>query len=619
MPSTAGFPTLGAMSTTTLGVTATAYNSFVTPAISVPFPSYYGGQTQVAFQWTDMPSLDGAQPTQIGGAQATNGVQSIMREFRATAINPTPNKGDASKGFEWPTWATAVIAGCGGAALIALVAGTCCWRRARKRKQRDRQQAQRVDDLSKRASAYLSHEQQARDGFAGTGAALGDKQSRRRNRKGAQPLPEKNGFADDYAHGKTEGGADAPVAAAAVGALAAAHSHKAPHKGKRLSKQYAHGQKPATHANQMHDYDYPPYPMPPPAVAPSPTTNTPVNSRDIDYRAGTTGYRPVAMNASTYSLNNDSSAAVHHQHYTPGYGQPGMVYPTDDHGNPIMPGLRGHRRVASDDSGYNTPTTMGAGNDSYSLQGSPARLLANAAPLSSRSRNASGNSEQWTSPGGNATATEHDAGMAIGGAMLGHAAGRHHDDVDLAPPVPVAMLPPGQRLGTPERKRNQPRQRADTGENRSYAQDDVRNRQMARQQAYVENSQRLNDGLRDSARLSRQPSPTYALLGGYTDDNNAAPRARSAQSNYRDARSAPSDTEERSQSAQSLRTGKRYGRRPADVQVPPPRLYDSSHNVPLSPSVSSPAYASSSGDASSPGYTSEDYRDAQQAVPGQAL
>ncbi|KAM0791226.1 hypothetical protein ACM66B_005707 [Microbotryomycetes sp. NB124-2] len=616
MPSTAGFPTLGAMSTTTLGVTASVYSSFVTPAITVPFPSYYGTQTQVAFQWTNMPSLNGAQPTQIGGVEATNGVYSIMREYRATAVNPTPMKSSGDKGFEWPTWATAVIAGCGGAALIALVAGTCCWRRARKRKQQQRQQAQRVDNISKRASAYLSQEQQARDGFAGAGGVHGDK--RRKDRKGAQPLSEKASSSDDsVAFGKSEGGV--PVAATAD-ALAATRSQKPHHKGNRLSKQYAHGHKPTNqhpNAKQMHDYDYPPYPMPPPAAAPSPTTNTPANSRDIDYRAGTTGYAPVAMNASTYSLNNDSNAAVHQQHYTPGYGQPGMMYPTDDHGNPIMPGLRGHRRIASDDSGYNTPTTMGAGNDSYSLQGSPARLLANAAPLSSRSRNASGNSEHWTSPGGGRPPAEHDAGMAIGGAMLGRGSG-HDDDADLAPPVPVAMLPPGQRMGTPERKRANPRQRPD-----AYPQDDVRNRQTRQTHAPTQDPHRLGDGVRDSARLSRQPSPTYALIDGYTDDAGAssAPRARSAQSNYHDARLAPADGHEpRSQSAQSLRTGKRYGRRPADVQVPTQQqLYDSGHNVPLSPSMSSPAYASSSGDASSPGYASSDYRDAQQGPPGQAL
>ncbi|KAK4051072.1 hypothetical protein OIO90_004812 [Microbotryomycetes sp. JL221] len=647
--STGMFPTLGAMSTTTLAVTASVYSSFVTPAITVPFPSFYGTQTQLPFQWTDMPSLNGAQPTQIGGVEATSGVYSIMREFRATAVNPGPMNGGANKadnGFEWPTWATAVIAGCGGAALIALIAGTCCWRRSRKRKQQQREQ-QKVDHLSKRASAYLSHEQQARDGYLAANPG-NDKQSRRKNRKGAQPLSEKAAYTefddgnDRNMSTKARNGA-APVAAAAVvGGLAAARSQKPHNKGNRLSKQYtgAHGHGPknvqprsgATGASQ--DYDYPPYPTPPPAVAPSPSSNTPLNSRDVDYRAGT-GYRPVAQNASTYSLNNESNQALHQQQqYTPGYGPQGMVYPTDDYGNPIMPGLRGHRRVASDDSGYNTPTTIGVGNDSYSQHGSPARLLGNAAPMSARSRDASGNSEQWTGP------DSEDAGMSIGGAMLGRGSGGDDQPRELPPPVPVAMLPPGQRMGTPERKRQHAKperkapnpssaarqqmqhlQQQSAAENGAaphpYPHGDVRNRRPSQPQQPQD--EHLG-GLRDSARLSRQPSPTYAVLGAYSDDGPA--RARSAQSDYHDARSgsamldAPGAEQQRSQSAQSLRTGKRFGRKPDPVQVQP---YDSSHNVPLSPSMDSPAYASSSGDASSPGYASSDYRDAQQGMPGQAL
>ncbi|KAL8280001.1 hypothetical protein RQP46_007582 [Phenoliferia psychrophenolica] len=109
-----------------LQVTQTNFFSFATPAVSVPFPSAYA-QTQIPFVYPAKPTWAATRiPTTIGGVAATSGISSALR---ATGINygqSGTNSNSKSHG-SWPTWATAVIAVCGGIAIIVLSFGVFCW------------------------------------------------------------------------------------------------------------------------------------------------------------------------------------------------------------------------------------------------------------------------------------------------------------------------------------------------------------------------------------------------------------------------------------------------------------------------------------------------------------
>lgn len=133
-----GMPTIPSVSQATLSITASAYSSFATPAITVPFPSVYGGQIQLAYTFTSTATFASTRiPTTIGGAAATAGVHSI-NEAASAAGYRTHDYGAGSGGSSWPVWATAVIASVGGAAIILLIAGLWCWRVRRKQKARKR-------------------------------------------------------------------------------------------------------------------------------------------------------------------------------------------------------------------------------------------------------------------------------------------------------------------------------------------------------------------------------------------------------------------------------------------------------------------------------------------------
>jgi hypothetical protein len=134
-----GMPTLPSVSQATLSITASAYSSFATPAITVPFPSVYGGQIQLAYTFTSTATFAATRiPTTLGGAAATAGVHSI-NEAASAAGYRTHDYGASGGGSSWPVWATAVIASVGGAAILVLLAGLWCWRLRKK------QRARRVD------------------------------------------------------------------------------------------------------------------------------------------------------------------------------------------------------------------------------------------------------------------------------------------------------------------------------------------------------------------------------------------------------------------------------------------------------------------------------------------
>ncbi|GAA5943000.1 hypothetical protein JCM1841_004107 [Sporobolomyces salmonicolor] len=131
-----GMPQIPSVSQTVLAITATQYSSFATPAITVPFPSAYAGQTQIPFAFSDTATWAATRiPTTIGGVAATAGVHSINSEASAAGYRDHQS-GSGGGGGGWPTWATAVIASCGGAALVIVLFGLYCWRLRRKQRAR---------------------------------------------------------------------------------------------------------------------------------------------------------------------------------------------------------------------------------------------------------------------------------------------------------------------------------------------------------------------------------------------------------------------------------------------------------------------------------------------------
>ncbi|BGP40319.1 hypothetical protein JCM10449v2_004280 [Rhodotorula kratochvilovae] len=174
-----GMSSVPSVSQRTLAITATQFSSFATPAITVPFPSVYAGQTQIPFAFSGTATWAATRvPTTIGGVAATAGVHSINSEASAAGYR-THDYGNGGGGGGWPTWATAVIAACGSAALILGILGLYCWRLRRKQKAR------------KRAAAVYAHgdegmkrRRMTKQGAAYTEKAVPARDSQRRSRAG---------------------------------------------------------------------------------------------------------------------------------------------------------------------------------------------------------------------------------------------------------------------------------------------------------------------------------------------------------------------------------------------------------------------------------------------------
>ncbi|ORY81736.1 hypothetical protein BCR35DRAFT_352251 [Leucosporidium creatinivorum] len=477
---------LGAMSTTTLAITATAFSSFNTPAITVPFPTGYGTkQTQLAYSWTGTATNGGQATSTIGGVAATSGIASVMAGYVAPTAGSSSSS--SSSGFEWPTWATGVIVGCGVLALLVLVGALWCWRRRARRRRAAGMVPAKRGKKSKKGAAVLTEK---------------DNES---------PTPRRK--LNKAGHRKDEAAALAEFDSVPL------------------------------------DNNYPPYPTPPPIAA------------GTEYRSGSP-YRPVA-NDSVYSLHNGSSGALpargpsadpRYNVLAPAYNP--SPYPIDPYGQPINPPSRHHRMASVDtaDSGYETPNRTGPDVSSTSISGSPARLITNAAPMPTRGP---GN-YRW-----NDEPTDHDAGSAIGSAMLGG------DRDELPPPVMPGEAIGQARGGSPVDEGGARGARAGRQEVEApllYPQGDVRNRRLAAAGAAVGHS--------------GPPSPTLDVPAHY---QGGAPtgRSESSQSHYHETRSG---------SSQSNRSGGSSERRrrkeaPPPVQAP---TYDSGYGVPGSPAMDSP-------------------------------
>lgn len=507
---------LGVLSTTTLAVTATAFATFNTPAITVPFPSVYGTrQTQLSYDWTGTPTGLGQPSVTLGGVAATSGIASVMKDAAAASngVISSTNTGGGDDGFQWPTWATGVVAGVGALILLVLVGSLWCWRRRAKRRRANGMQAHTRGKKNKKGGAVLTEK--------GAGGYGGRKKLSKAERRQADE--------DDAALAAQQGDYD---------------------------------------GSTLNDNNYPPRPTPPPVAA------------GTEYRAGSP-YRPVG-NSSVYSLNgNDSNVALARgqQQYgalAPAY-QP-SPYPIDQYGQPIHPPSRHHNRMASvdtADSGYETPGgRSGPDISSSSISGSPARLIANAAPMPTGAANRAGN-YRWNA------APEDDMGSSIGNAMMGGGGG---DADELARPVMTGAAGGaaiGQaRGGSPSsltgehQARGAPAGRQEVEAPLLYPQGDVRNRRMAAS--------------------SGPPSPTLDVPhqgggggGGYRD------RTESSVSHYHDARSASAQSSHHSSggersSGEYAAGGERRRRRkdaPGPVLAP---AYDSAYGVPGSPALDSP-------------------------------
>ncbi|GAA5984074.1 hypothetical protein JCM10908_006038 [Rhodotorula pacifica] len=186
-----GMPQIPSVSQGQVAITATQFSSFATPAITVPFPSVYAGQTQIPFTFTATPTWAATRvPTTVGGQAATAGVHSINSQASAAGYR-THDYGNNGGGSGWPVWATAVIASAGGIAVILVVAGLFCWRHRKRQKVRRRNAAlaaaQGRRGFTERKRQYGQPGAGARNGAATAGAgvvgaaALGEK-SRRSHR-----------------------------------------------------------------------------------------------------------------------------------------------------------------------------------------------------------------------------------------------------------------------------------------------------------------------------------------------------------------------------------------------------------------------------------------------------
>ncbi|KAI5474589.1 hypothetical protein MNV49_002764 [Pseudohyphozyma bogoriensis] len=124
LPVTASSAVPSLPTTYSLAITVSAFQSFATPAITVPFPSAYQ-QTQIPFAFSATPTWAATRiPTTIGGVAATSGISSQL----LAASGATYGQGSGGGGGSgWPKWATGVIAGCGAAAVLVVLAGIWCF------------------------------------------------------------------------------------------------------------------------------------------------------------------------------------------------------------------------------------------------------------------------------------------------------------------------------------------------------------------------------------------------------------------------------------------------------------------------------------------------------------
>lgn len=169
-----GMPQIPSVSQAQLAITATQFSSFATPAITVPFPSVYAGQTQIPFTFSATATYAATRiPTTLGGQAATAGVHSINSEASAAGYR-THDYGNNGGGSGWPVWATAVIATAGGLAVILVVVGLFCWRHRKRQKASRRANAlagaQGPQGFKERKDFFR---QPGGGGLAGTGAAVG--------------------------------------------------------------------------------------------------------------------------------------------------------------------------------------------------------------------------------------------------------------------------------------------------------------------------------------------------------------------------------------------------------------------------------------------------------------
>ncbi|GJN90689.1 hypothetical protein Rhopal_003703-T1 [Rhodotorula paludigena] len=242
-----GMPDVPSVSQRSLSITASQFSSFATPAITVPFPSVYAGQTQIPFAFTGTATWAATRvPTTYGGVAATAGVHSINSVASAAGYRTHDYGNQGGGGGGWPTWATAVIAACGGAAVVLIVAGLFCWRWRRKQKARKRAQAAALGQAAgtgrkgRRATKYEDALTEKPSGLA-----MGERRSKA-NRSGAA------------------GAAAAGVAAAGAGARSRSRGPSSSPNRSRKSQRTGD------------NYDYPP-----PPFVDAPDSPSHVRSRDL--------------------------------------------------------------------------------------------------------------------------------------------------------------------------------------------------------------------------------------------------------------------------------------------------------------------------------------------------
>lgn len=356
-----GMSSLPAVSQRSLAVTATQFSSFATPAITVPFPSVYGGQSQIPFTFSNTASWAPTRvPTTLGGAAATAGIHSINSQASEAGYRTHDYGNGGGGGGGWPTWATAVIAACGGVALVLIVVGLCCWRHRRKQKA-----------ARKRAAAFAA---------GGGGYGVGDEGKKRRKMSkhgggGGGMYTEKQPVAarNDPRRARSAAAAAAALGAGAGAGAAAGAGGRSKSRGRRAGN----------------PYDYPPALTPVGGSAPDSPSHSQIRSRDL---AALGIARPVSASPST-RRQREYDLATHPNAYpsdNPAFPQ--FAVPRERRSREFSVGSdrgllppaagfayqEGHTRQA----GYQTPprrspnTRWGEFDDSPGQNGSPARLLA---------------------------------------------------------------------------------------------------------------------------------------------------------------------------------------------------------------------------------------------------
>ncbi|GAA5921854.1 hypothetical protein JCM3775_001857 [Rhodotorula graminis] len=351
-----GMSSLPAVSQRSLSITATQFSSFATPAITVPFPSVYGGQSQIPFTFSNTASWAATRvPTTLGGAAATAGIHSINSQASEAGYRTHDYGNGGGGGSSWPTWATAVIASGGGVALILIVVGLCCWRHRRKQKA-----------ARKRAAAFAA---------GGSGYGVGDGKKRRKMTKhGGGVYTEKQPVAgrNDPRRARSAAAAAAALGGAGAGAASGAGG-RSKSRGRRAGN----------------PYDYPPALTPVGAGStPDSPSQSQIRSRDL---AALGIARPVSASPSTrrqreYDLATHPNAYPSDSTAFPQFAVPrerrSREFSGESDGG-LLPPAAGFAYQEGDtrQAGYETPprrspnTRWGEYDDSPGQHGSPARLL----------------------------------------------------------------------------------------------------------------------------------------------------------------------------------------------------------------------------------------------------